>query len=432
LCKKVWCSILVFIVLISLVTFGACKAPEEPAPSPAPAPTSAPSPAPTSTPVPTPEPEPTPFKWPGEFTITTAAIGSASHTELSALAPVLEEITGMKVRVVPEDSIPQKAKWVKDGLFDAYDQSSGEIGPYFMETKGGYATVDGGPFDVRAFAYLYDQIFGVFVRGDSEIMTVYDIKPEHKVALWTVPGGSDIARAVLAYANLTLEDVQVVEFGSYPAQMRAVPEGQVDVSFVGLPSSSVMQEAQANPHGIRWLSLNSEEDPEGAKRFNEFLPCHFNAPITIGVESAIGVWGWGSAGMLWTAADSDPELIYNLNKWLDENYDSYKNLDVNLPSLTIDNMRAAADWAYLPFHEGTIRYMKEMGLWTADDDIRQAYNLAKVQRYIDGYADALVKAEAQGIKIDPENTDWQSFWADYKTNNGLERFQIVRDTNQLK
>ena len=60
MCKKVWCSILVFIVLISLVTFGACKAPEEPAPSPAPAPTSAPSPAPTSTPVPTPEPEPTP------------------------------------------------------------------------------------------------------------------------------------------------------------------------------------------------------------------------------------------------------------------------------------------------------------------------------------------------------------------------------------
>jgi TRAP-type uncharacterized transport system substrate-binding protein len=424
--KKGWLILFTVVLLVSLMPIWACTTEETPAPTPAPTPK--PSPSPTATPTPQPEP----FKWPGEFKITSSAIGSASHTELSALAPAIEKGTGMKVRVVPEDSIPQKAKWVRDGLFDAYDQSTGEIGPYCIEAKGGYAAKDGGPLQVGTFAYLYDQVFGVFVRGDSEIQTIYDIKPHHKVAVWTVPGGADIAKACLAYANLTLDDVEVVEVGSYPAQMRMVPEGKVDVSFVALAASPVMQEAQAGPHGIRWLDLNSDEDPEGAKRFNEYMPCHFNAPITVGVESAIGHWGWGSAGMLWTLAETDTELIYNLNKWLDENYDSYKNLDINLPSFTIDNLRMVADWAYLPFHEGTVKYMKEKGLWTADDDIRQEYNFTKMKAYVDGYPDAIKKAEAAGIKIDAENADWQKFWADYKVANGLTPFHIIRDINEIK
>jgi len=76
--------------------------------------------------------------------------------------------------------------------------------------------------------------------------------------------------------------------------------------------------------------------------------------------------------------------------------------------------------------------LKEKGLWTADDDIRQAYNIRKVNQYIDGYADAMKQAEANGITIDAENADWQAFWASYKTDNNIEPFHIIRGVNDMK
>ena len=412
--NKVLLIFLAIVLVVSLAAFAACKAEEEP-----------PIVEEEEPPVVEEEEAPPPYEWPKEFRIATHGIGASDYAQMTAVAPIIEKATGMKVRVVPEESIPLKARWVAQGMFDTTTESAGEVASFNMEAKGGYATRDGGPFQIRAFAQSLIQSFGVMVRGDSSIRTVYDIKPGTKMSVWTMPGGLQVVQAVLAWANLTTDDVVLVETGSYPDNMRMVADGRADVACLSLPSSTVVQELEAGPHGLHWLSLDSQEDPEGAARFNTILPAHMFAPITIGVPSSIGLWGWGSASLLWTRVDVDPELIYQLVKWLDENYDSYKDLHPNNADMSLDRFRVSLDIIYLPIHEGAIRYLKEKGMWTAEDDARQAYNVDLVTRYIEAYQEAIDLADAAGITVAPDSEEWIELWENYKKDLGLPTFKVI-------
>jgi len=339
----------------------------------------------------------------------------------------------MAVRVVPEDNIALKARWIASGQYDATDQSMGEIAPYCIQGSGAYLTKDGGPYPVRAMFYLYDQVFGCFVKGDIGVNTIADLKGK-RIAMWQTTGGEDIIKAVLAFGNLTVNDVTLVPVASYPAQVDAVPEGKADAAFVALPSMANVQKAAVAPGGIKWFDLNGDKDPAAAARFNQYLPVHALMPITSDPNNtgALGKYGWGSAGMVWTRAAEDANLVYNLVKWLDENYNSYKDLHPQLKELNIKNLRSVMNWTYLPYHEGTIKYLKEKNMWTADDDVRQKYNVDLVNAYVAAYKDCLKQAEAKGLNIDPQNKDWTTFWADYKKNLGIPTFKIIRNIADVK
>ena len=43
--------------------------------------------------------------------------------------------------------------------------------------------------------------------------------------------------------------------------------------------------------------------------------------------------------------------------------------------------------------------MKEKGMWTADDDKRQAYNLDLLTRYMEAYQAAIAEADAKKIEV---------------------------------
>jgi len=415
--NKVLLIFLAIVLVVSLAAFAACKAEEEP-------------------PVveeeePPPvveeeeEPPPPPYEWPKDFKIATHGIGASDYAQMTSIAPMIEQSTGMKVRVVPEDISALKSRWLVQGLFDTKSDSANEVGTYNIQAQSAYATRDGGPFQTRAIIQTFFQAFGIMVRGDSEIRTVYDIKPGTKMSVWTMPGGLELVTAVLAWANLTPDDVVLVETGSYPDNMRMVADGRADVSCLALPSSTVIQELEAGPHGLHWLDLNSKEDPEGAARYNSIMPATIFSPIAIGVESSIGHWGWGGPSLLWTTADTDPELIYNLVKWLDENFDSYKDLHPNNADMSLDRFRGSLDFMYLPIHEGTIKYLKEKGMWTAEDDVRQAYNVDLVTRYCEAYQEAIDLADAAGITVAPDSEEWMELWENYKKDLGLPVFKVI-------
>ena len=363
--------------------------------------------------------------WPKVFTIVSHAIGASDYAQMTAVAPIIEHSTGMKVRVVPESSMPGKARWVQHGMFNAMTESMNSIGPYNIETKREYATRDGGPWQARAFAQTVVQAFGVMVRGDSEIRTIYDIKPGTKMSVWAMPGGYDVVKSVLAWANLTMDDVVLVETGSYPDNMRMIGDGRAEVSCLALPSSTVVQELEAGPHGLHWLDLNSKEDPEGAARFNTVMATTLFSSIKIGSPSSIGHWGWGGPSCLWTQADTDTELIYRLVKWLDENFDSYKDLHPNNADMSLDRFRASLDFAYMPLHDGLIKYLKEKGMWTAEDDLRQAYNVDLITQYVEAYAEAIELANVKQIEVDPENDEWIELWEGYKKDIGIPIFKVI-------
>ena len=186
-----------------------------------------------------------------------------------------------------------------------------------------------------------------------------------------------------------------------------------------------MAEAQAAPHGIRFIELPASKDPEGAARFLEFRPTLSFAKSRLGVKEAIGVEQLVTYTPIICLADKDPELTYHLAKWWDENYDRYKDAHSLAVGMSIDSFRGLLDTTYLPVHEGTIRYLKEKGLWTVDDDKRQEYNVNLLNRYIEAYQACIKKADGEGVKVDPQNKEWTELWENYKKEHNLPLFKVM-------
>ena len=168
---------------------------------------------PEVTPSPTPTAAPSAWEWPSNIIIGTSGIGSTNYAETIAWASVLQQDTGTKIRVVPFEGDPTRLTWVNQGSLDATVTSAGDM-PSVIQGTQGTATKDGGPFQVRVLWLASISPGGFMVRADSDIKTIYDIKPGTRVAMCTVtPATVIVVQALLAWLNLTEKDVQIVPFG---------------------------------------------------------------------------------------------------------------------------------------------------------------------------------------------------------------------------
>ena len=114
------------------------------------------------------------------------------------------------------------------------------------------------------------------------------------------------------------------------------------------------------------------------------------------------------------AADRDPELIYNVVKWLDENYDRYKDAHPLNVHMTAENTLALAETSFWPLHDGTVKYLEEKGLWTTAHEARRQQNIDLLTRYVDAFAECMDMADEQGITVDATNEEWLEMWGNHK------------------
>lgn len=358
-------------------------------------------------------------KWPRSLSIGVPFVGSASYAATVAWATVIEKSTGMKIRVTPVPSWTEMLRNLKQGTLDMVALPMSEVSFTVMGLMPEHITKEGGPFQVRVVWQLTANPFSFFVRGDSDIKTIYDIKPEVKgKRKLSVPAGIPVNRltlvALLAFLNLEEKDAVFVNFGSDDAKIRGIMDGKADIGYAN-SEAPLMYEAESSQYGIRWLDLPVDKDPEGKERFLKIRPQVLFSKLYTGVKSSHGVTGTISPMWFTIRDDTDPEFIYNLAKWTGENYDSYKHTHKVVEDyMKISSVRASMDNIFLPIHKGAIRYFKEKGIWTAKDDVRQNYNEDLVTKYEKAYKSAIAEAEKKGIKVDPKNTEWVDFWRSYK------------------
>ena len=408
--KSIWSIVLIMVIILSVGGLGCA----EPAPAPTPTPT---------TPTPTPAP-PAGYEWPEVLLTSSMAVGSLAHAAKSSWTPIMSEDTGMKFRILPEDNSTITARWLKDGTTDLASHSLSSHAATHFEATGEGATKLGGPTDVRFVWEMMEASWGVMVRGDSDIETIYDLKAGHKVANFPIPAYQAFIKGVCAWAGVDSEEIIWVNVSSFVGGVRAVSEGRADFTYIG-PFFGDVFEAAAGAHGVRFLDMDPKADPEGAARFSEFRPTLFFGVNEGGVKEAIGVNMMVAPSGFLGKADMDPELVYNFVKWINEHYDEIKDLHPSNKYLHVDYTRGLLDTTYIPVHDGTIKYMKELGMWTDEDDRRQAYNLDLLNKYITAYQEAITKAEAAGIKVDPQNEDWMTLWTDYKKKLELPGFRVI-------
>jgi len=349
------------------------------------------------------------WEWPDVLYIGTMGPATNNYATAVAWSTPLAADSGMKCRLVSEEKVPEMLDWVITG--ETLCASWGGSDADMFEAVDIWASADRGP---RPVAYMYVSSrtdIGFVVRGDSTIKTPYDIKPGTKI-IYYVWMPKTVYEALLAWGNVSPDDVEWYGVSSITASVAEIIADPNAVVFA-YPTTPFNYDIENCPQGASWIELNAEEDPEGAARFTALSPQTFGV-MSSGMESAHGVPSMVSVNGYMVRQDSDPDLVYNLTKWLDENYDKYKDGSPDTPGVMLENVVWLAEHNFKPLHDGTVRYLEEKGLWTEAHETRRQANLELLDLWIAAYKEAIALAKEQGLTIGPDNEEWIEFWNNYK------------------
>lgn len=397
-------SICLTLALVALL-LPACAKEEVPVtPTPARPTPVAPTPAPTPA-------APAEFEWPSSLKVTTTGVGSSTYAKWCGVMPIMEKSLGIKARIIPEGTDALKPIRLLNKECDFVDQAATCVAEAI---EGVGANSDQQRLQLRLIWFGQSANWGYIVRGDSKIKTIYDIKKGTRMVDFTpAPSWYGHVISLIEGVGLILgEDVVIVPIGGYADVYRAVVDGRADITFAST-SAAGMYEADANPRGVRWLDLPFE-DKQLWEAIVKYSPTCSPTVMSQGVKSAWGHKGIGTAFLIYALAETDQELVYHLAKWFDENYDSFKDVEAMAATMSPDNFRDYLDSCPFPIAEGTTRYLKETGRWTAEDDEWNEAAIKLNTKYVDAWQAAVAEAKAKGIAVDCMNEEWMNLWNNAK------------------
>lgn len=336
---------------------------------------------------------------PKQLSWTAYGTGSAGYNQSVAIGAALQEATGTNLRVLPGKNDVSRTEPLRQGRVEF---SATGVGGSFMAQEGvfQFGEEKWGPQRVRVLLANSGGAvnLSVGVAGDAGIETYADLKGKRVAWITGAPALNVNVTAYLAYAGLTWDDVERVDFGGYGASWKGVIEGQVDAAFASTNSGKVY-EAASSPRGLFWPEIDPN-NAEGLARMKEIAPFFAPNKATVGanIDGTDGYQGASYAyPVLVAMEEQDADLVYNMTKAMIELFPAYDGNAPGISGWSIDNQDF--EWV-APYHEGAIRYYKEKGLWT---DAAQAHNDELIRRQdVLGKAWEELKAEA------PE--DWAAAW----------------------
>jgi TRAP transporter TAXI family solute receptor len=315
------------------------------------------------------------IKLPETVTWTAYDVGSGGYNQAVAIGNALKNKLQVNLRVLPGKNDVSRNIPLRDGKVPF---SANGVGGSYLAQEGVYefGARDWGPQPVRSLILNNsDALLTIVTAKDANIKAAADLKG--KRVAWVVgsPALNQNITALLAFANLTWNDVQKVEFGGFGASMQGLVNNQVDAAFASTISGLVYKIA-SSPRGLHYPTF-PHSDKEGWARVQKIAPFFVPAFGTEGAELSKDKKAEAATypyPVLMTMKGTDAELVYNMTKAMVELFDDYK--DGAPGNVGWDLKRQIFAWA-IPMHEGAVRYFKERGVWTAE---HQKHNDVLVKR----------------------------------------------------
>lgn len=342
---------------------------------------------------------------PNTMTWSAYDVGSAGYAEASAIADAFGKEYSTKIRIQPSGSSIGRLQPVLTKRADVGFLAT----ETFFATEGihDFAERRWGPQDLRVLAGR-PAAFGVFTAADGDIHSIADLKGKRLALVAGNPSVNVKCEAFLAFADLSIEDVEPTMFPTYGAAMSSVVKNEADASCTTTTPSQVY-ELEASPKGIRWLDVDPD-DKEGWDRITAVAPFFQPFKETVGAgiseDKPAQILAYRYPMMV-VRADMSDDLAYAFTKAVDETYNLYKDATAVMSRWKLDEAGVPA--ADAPFHEGAIRYLKERGIWT---DEHQAWNDVRTKRL-----DALLAAWPDVIKEADGKSDekFAEVWEERRT-----------------
>ncbi len=299
--------------------------------------------------------------------------GTGGYSQAVAIGSILRREYGVNLRVIPGRNDVSRLATLLAGR--VHFSAGGSEAVYAQEGVLNFAARIWGPQPLRALLSNFSDScsFTFATAEDADIEAIADIKGKRVTWVQGSPSLNNASTALLAYANLTWDDVVKVEVGGYNASIDAVLNDRSDVAG-GACNSPPFLRLEASPRGLRFVSF-PHSDLAAVKRVRDLLPWYVTHIATEGPTiPPEGIEVFTSAYPLLVGMDTaDDGLVYNLVKVMHEQFDDYKNSAPGAGGWLIDRQKFES--AFIPYHPAAIRYFREIGVWSEAAEVKQQENL---------------------------------------------------------
>jgi TRAP transporter TAXI family solute receptor len=285
--------------------------------------------------------------------------GSLYHSTGTAVAKLANDVAKMQATVYPFASATVYLPAVNAGEYAFGISNVEELRVAVL----GIEQFAGRPYpELRATTILYPLRVAFFVRKDSPIKTMADLKGKRVVDGYssqkTIPPLLD---ALYATAGMTRADVQPVNVPNVVGGAEAFIQGKVDAFFFALGAAKV-EEANASVGGIRVLDVANT--PENlAKVQQHFPPAYLRpekpSPRNVGVLEPIHAIAYD--GVLVASAKTSEDTVYQMVKAMHGNKKVMAEVFGAMNLFDPDAMVKAL--GPIQWHPGAVRFYKEQGAW---------------------------------------------------------------------
>lgn len=302
---------------------------------------------------------------PSVLVITTTGVGSAAHAWSSVLGDEFMHVGYIPVRIVPHATDVAAYTALRDG--DAHLRCASAINGWAPA----FALEDFKAWGPQPIYLVWQGSLlgtGAAVKGnDDSINKMSDLRGKR---VNNVPGMASInigRDAHLAFGGLTSKDVVLIDCPSYAATMDALKLGRTDCAMPIATTAAGAMDIAAAAGGIKWIPMPAS-DTAGWERLSKvgpYVPNKVSRGAGIDPAKPLELSGLPNNTFSFGTKYVTEQVAYLWAKTIHTRYENFKAKHPDLLGFTIEN---ALNFQFVPYpyHPGTIKYFKEIGVWTKE------------------------------------------------------------------
>lgn len=301
--------------------------------------------------------------------IGTSSTGSVFYTLGVGIGEIIRDVTGINTTVEPVGGSAANINAIGRGDIDlaianSFASNAGYLGEYAFRDQ----------IELRLAVQGQSSFRWLYVRDGSGIKTPKDLEGKTVIGKrGSLPELEELMNAIIAQFDLDASAINVVATANTKETMEAIRTGTVDAIIVPYgPRAGYMQKAMND--GIMQPLVVSEEDRDGilARLPEAFFPVIQKADNFKNQPTAVPLVALKS--YMIASPNVDDDTMYTATKAVLENTERFATFHAAGRRWTLKNTLSNPA---LPFHDGAIRYFKEVGAWTDELEATQQRLLSR-------------------------------------------------------